>query len=252
MKLIELSDLIPNKKSRGANRRVSRNKTPNNKSKSNVLKNIASTCHSGVPFARIVNVADYSSQPRSWALTQSPPRNVRTLIHWFAKTVTFVNGQSISTSVPVEYNYSFTIATVTPEYSVLTSLFDQYCIHSVIVHLNTTNMSTNSNTLGRVTTAIDYDNIANLGSEASVQEFASAQTCEVSPGLSIERAIMPTVDPQLYQVSSTGYGAARMWVDSASTAVQHYGFRSYWANNTVTALSFDLIVTSIIGFRNSI
>lgn len=163
-----------------------------------------------------------------------------------------MNGQSISTSVPVEYNYSFTIATVTPEYSVLTSLFDQYCIHSVIVHLNTLNFSTNSGTAGRVTTAIDYDNVATLGSEASVQEFSSAQTVEISPGLSIERAINPCVDPQLYQTAGTGYGAARMWVDSASTAVQHYGFRSYWSNNTVSSLSFDLIVTTIIGFRNSI
>jgi hypothetical protein len=218
----------------------------------NVLRTIAASVHSGEPADRVINAADYTYRPQSWVFTQTPPKSIRNQIHWFQKTVTLVNGQSISTSVPVEYNYAFTIATLTPEYTALLSVFDQYAIHSVFIHLNVSNFSTNSGTAGRVTTALDYDNVANLGSEGALQEFASAQTCEVAPGINIERVLMPTVDPQLYQTAGTGYGAARMWVDSASSSVPHYGYRSYWANNTVSSLSFDLVVTSVFGFRNSI
>lgn len=234
--------------SKNKNRRTSQRKGK----KQNYLRSLASSLHAGVPADRITNNADFNSRPKSWVLTQTPPKSLRNLIYWFQKTVTFVNGQSISTSVPGEYNYAFTIATVTPEYTYLLNVFDQYAIHSVIIHLVITNQASSTGIMGRVTTALDYDNVANLGSESSVQEYSTAQTVEVRSGLNIERALMPCVDPQVYQVSGTGYGAARMWLDSASTNIPHYGYRSYWSNNLDTNLSFDLIVTSIIGFRNSI
>jgi len=210
-----------------------------------------------MPQNRITNPVDYQFKVPSFSITQSPPRNLRNQIYWFQKTTTFLSSKSISYTSDTEYNTSFTVSNLIPtEVSALLSLFDQYCIHTIVIHVSVVNSLLNfSGTAGRLTTAIDYDNVANLGSEAAVQEFSTAQTVEVSQGTCVERVLKPCVDLALYQLSGTGYGPTRVWLDSASNAVPHYGFRSYWTGNTYNSgggLIADYVFTAILGFRQSI
>lgn len=211
----------------------------------------------GMPQNRITNPIDYQFRVPSFSITQSPPANLRNQIYWFQKTVTFSSSRSISYTGDTEFNTSVTIANLIPnEVTALLSLFDQYCIHTVVFHVNVVNSLLNfSGTAGRLTTAIDYDNVGNLGSESAVQEFSTAQTVEVTQGTSVERVFKPCVDMAVYQVSGTGYGPTRVWLDSVSNAVPHYGFRSYWTGNTYNSgsgLIADYIVSSVLGFRQSI
>lgn len=212
---------------------------------------------SGMPQNVIRNPVDYSSRIPAFSVTQSPPRNLRNQIYWFQKSITYANALSISATGYTEQNVQFTLATMLPsEYTAFISLFDQYCIHTIVIHINVTNSLLNfSGSAGRLTTAIDYDNIANLGTEVAVQEFSTSQTVEVSQGTCVERVIRPCVDMTIYQASSSGYGPTRVWLDSASPSVPHYGLRTFWINNSYASgggLLADYLITSIIGFRQSI
>jgi hypothetical protein len=213
------------------------------------VRSIAASLHTGPADRRVSNPADYGRRPPSLMITQNPPRNLRNQIYWLQKTITLKNAISISSSTVTEVNFPFLFTDI-PEYATLYPLFDLFCLHSVIVHIaiDTNTISTGAS-FGRLTTAIDYDNVANLGSEPSIQEFASAQTVDLSANLTIERMVQPCVDPYLF---GAYYSSQRMWVDSASYGVNHYGFRSFWAQNTFSALTADYVCTYIFGFRNSI
>lgn len=221
------------------------------------METLLNSSRTSMPQNVIVNRVDYQFKVPSFSITQSPPRNLRNQIYWFQKTVTFLSSKSISYTSDTEYNTSFTVSNLIPnEVTALLSLFDQYCIHTIVIHVNVVNSLLNfSGTAGRLTTAIDYDNVGNLGSEAAVQEFSTAQTVEVTQGTSVERVLKPCVDLAVYQLSGTGYGPTRVWLDSVSNAVPHYGFRSYWTGNTYNSgggLIADYVVTSVLGFRQSI
>jgi hypothetical protein len=171
------------------------------------------------------------------------------MIYWFQKTITLLNAQSISSSTVTEINQAYHLDQI-PEYTSLVALFDAFCLHTVILRINIdTQPASTGASYGRLTTAIDYDNAANLGSEAAIQEFSSSQTVDASGSLSHERVVHPCVDPYLY---GAYYSSQRMWVDSASYGVLHYGIRSFWAQNSFSALTADYIVTFIIGCRNSV
>jgi hypothetical protein len=216
------------------------------------VTDVIKSSHASSFTHRVTNPTDLNAKPRNWLITESPPKNFWNKVYWLKKTVTLVNAASLSTSVPVEGNLSFTVQSLFPEYATILSLFDQYCIHTVVVHLNLDSVGASSGSYGRCTTAIDFDNVANLGGETLVQDFSTAQTVDLSPGLCIERVIQPTVDPVIYQVSGSGYGVGRMWCDSASSSIPHYGFRAFFAQNTISGTTYDVVVTSIIGLRNSI
>jgi hypothetical protein len=237
---------MPNKT---RNRGNPRRRRGQGNSSSNNVRSIAASLHTGPADRRVSNPADYGRRPPNLMITQSPPRNLRNQIYWFQKTITLKNAISISSSTVTEVNFSFLFTDI-PEYTTLYTLFDLFCLHSVIVHIavDTNTISTGAS-FGRLTTAIDYDNVANIASEPAIQEFSSAQTVDLSANLTIERMVMPCVDPYLF---GAYYSSQRMWVDSASYGVQHYGFRSLWAQNAFSGLTADYVCTYIFGFRNSI
>jgi len=234
---------------KSSNRSSGRRRRGQGKSRNSSIRAIAGSLHTGPSDRRVTNPADYGRKPPNLMITQSPPRNLRNQIYWLQKSITLLNATSISSSTITENNFSMKLSDI-PEYSYIIQLFHLFCLHSAIIHISidTTNFSSGAS-LGRVTTAIDYDNVANLGGEPAIQEYSTAQTVDVSPSLTIERMVMPCVDPYLF---GAYYSSQRMWVDSASYAVQHYGFRSVWAQNSFSALTADYIVTYILGFRNSI
>lgn len=186
----------------------------------------------------------------SWLLTQTPPRSIGNHITW-------VSGRSestvtLSTSAPVENNFSFA-ATDIPQLSGLLGYFDQYCIYSVLVAVNFNYNGTTPGALGTMVTAIDYDNVTNLGTFNAIESYQSAVVTKVTPMVSLVRLIKPAVATALYSGASfNNFGILRAWVDSASSAAPHYGFRSFFISTSSTTVVATFDKTYVIGFRNNV
>jgi hypothetical protein len=232
---------------RGVNRRASQNKRSGSGQGNPVDHEIASSHMGGELAKRVTCKQDYIRANLSSILTQSPPKNLQRSIHWFQCQDTRLSAQSISTSVYTEVNFAFSLND-TPFTSAIQALFDQFCIYAVVVNVCHSSISS-SNYLGRFTSAIDYDNTTNLGTEFALQAYSTAQTVEVTPGLNVQRLVKPTVDTTIY---SSQYGPQRLWIDNGSPSTGHYGFRMFWTGNTSSALLVDVICTYIIGARCSV
>jgi hypothetical protein len=235
-----------NKNRRVGNRRANQKQTP--KSNANARALIRDH-HIGGLGGRVSVPADIDRRIISFNLTQNPPAQVRNLIHWFE--VSFLNTTlAISNSVYTEYNLSFALNLLN-NYTHFVNLFDQYCIHSVLIEIAVTATANLGTNLGRLTTAIDYDNLTNLGVENNLMEFSTSNTVEVTTGLTVERYVKPTAKTYL-TASSASYPAEpqRVWIDSSIASATHYGLRTFWYNNSNSSLSADYMCTYIMGMRN--
>jgi len=184
-------------------------------------------------------------------LTQTPPKNIRGAIHWIQAQL--VRVQSLSSSTQTEFNFSFALNDLTNVVG-LTGFFDQYCIYAVCVTVQVNDVGVSATTeTGRGYTAIDYDNVNNIGSEVAIQAYGTCVTWIPGGGSVQQRLIKPCVAPALFNTGAvfTGYGVGRCWIDCASPSVPHYGYRSYYAANSVGGINLDHVITYIIGFRNN-
>jgi hypothetical protein len=202
----------------------------------------------------IVPSQDFARRMPSWLLVQSPPRELRNQIYWIQgkrqQTLT------ISNSVPTENNVSFQFQDLTDLYQ-LTTYFDQYCLYSITVNITPDFEGAGSTlyTFGSVATAIDYDNTNSLGGGfAALESFNSCVVCELTPSQSLQRYLKPCIAPALYTSGAafSGYGVQRLWVDSSTPNVPHYGFRSIFIANTVSGLSCTMDYNYVVGLRNNI
>jgi len=196
---------------------------------------------------------DFGRQPPSWQLVQHPPKQIRNQLMW-------IQGKrqqqlTISNSVPTENNISFQFQDLVDLYG-LTTYFDQYCIYSVTVNITPDFEGAGSTlyTFGTVATAIDYDNTTALGNFAQLEAFSSCVVFEMGPGQSIQRYLKPCVAPALFTSAAAfaGYGVQRMWIDSSTPNLPHYGFRSIFISNTVSGLSASIDMNYVVGLRNNI
>jgi hypothetical protein len=146
------------------------------------------------------------------------PKNMQTQIHWFQSTVS--QTANLSGSGITEANRSFLLNDVAYQ-SQLAQIFDQYAIFAVYIRVVVSGSFSNA---ARVVTAIDYDNTANIG---NINTLMGYSTAAVATALEVqERYIEPCNAPALYNGSAfSAYGQDRMWIDTANTAVPHYGFR---------------------------
>lgn len=184
-------------------------------------------------------------------LTQTPPKNIRGQIHWVQAQYVRVN--SLSSSANSEINYSFALSDIANVVG-FTGFFDQYCIYAVVITVQCNDVGVSASTeTGRGYTAIDYDNVNNIGSEAAIQAYGTCVTWIPGGGSVQQRLIKPCVAPAYYNTGAvfTGFGVGRCWIDSASPSVPHYGYRSYYAANTVGGINLDHVITYVIGFRNN-
>lgn len=193
---------------------------------------------------------DLFRRKSSWLLTQSPPRVIGNQIYWIQGKVE--TSGTVSASVPTEFNFAFHFSDLTNLVG-LASFFDQYCIYSVVVSINFNYSGTTPSGLGTMFTAIDFDNIATLGSAALIESYESCLTTKVTATQSVQRLVHPCISPALYSGSAfTNFGLLRGWVDSANTGTPHYGFRSYFISNVGTTLTVNYDFNFVIGLRNSI
>lgn len=200
----------------------------------------------------IVPSADFERRPPSWLLNQTPPRSLRNQLIWVQGKRQVVT--TISNSAVTEANFSFNFGDLADLVG-LAPFFDQYCIYSVTANVTPDFEGAGSTlyTFGACATAIDYDNVTNLGTFDKVEAFASAVVAELTPSQSLQRYIKPCVAPALFTSSAafSGYGVQRMWIDSAITTVPHYGFRSIFISNTVSGLSVSFDFNYVVGLRNN-
>jgi hypothetical protein len=193
---------------------------------------------------------DFFRRMGSWILTQTPPRVLSNQIYWIQGKVE--TGQTISASVPTEVNFAFHFSDLTNLVGIA-AFFDQYCIYSVVMNINFNYSGTTPSGLGTCFTAIDFDNIANLGSATAIEAYESCLTTKVTSSQSIQRLVHPTVAPALYSGSAfTNFGISRMWVDCANTGTPHYGMRSYFISNVGTTLTANFDFNFVVGLRNNI
>jgi hypothetical protein len=209
--------------------------------------------HHAASKADVLSVpADFKNNIRNWALRQDPPRNFMRAVHWIQSSIRG-SFSTNTTGTPVESNLSFSLNQNLNDYTNYAAIFDQYCIHSAIVRVTPQLSTGGSNQVyGRIITALDYDNVANLGSEATLLQYNSAVESELIIGRSMERLVRPAMAPATWSGGAfSGYGVSRMWLNSTSTGVPHYGIR-VMVSGASNQIAVDYIVTVMFGFRNNL
>jgi len=180
-----------------------------------------------------------------------PPRNFLSAVHWVQATFTTTMPLSGVGSI-TEGNQSFTLNQNVPDYATYVGVYDQYCMFSAVVRV-AANFATelNTGTIGRIYTAIDYDNTSNLGSVNAIQAFGSCEVNELIHGQSVERYVEPA---GVSLLAGSSLGLTRSWVNSSTPGAPHYGVRVMATLNgsLITTLTVDIAVTVIVGFRNNI
>jgi hypothetical protein len=236
---------MPNKQNRRSSRSSKKRNNPNDLM---TVQSSRSTAAAQVAFPK----EDLNRRFRAWILNQSPPRALSNQIFWIQGKRQ--STQVISTTAPVEFNLAFYLSD-TPDISPLSGFFDQYCIFSVVVNLPFNYSGTTPGGLGSVFTAIDFDNVGNIGGPDAIESYESCLSSKISADQSIQRLIHPCVAQSLYTTTGgafAGYSVSRSWIDSANSSVPHYGFRSFYISNVGTTLTALYDVNYVFGFRNNL
>jgi len=217
-------------------------------------KAIVAAHHAAARGDYLFDAADLGRRPQSMLLTQHPPKKIQDQIHWVqTSTLNLATLPAGPGGSLLEFNQAFQIGSI-PFSSAWVSVYDQYCIYSVMVRITAESTGASSASLGRITTAIDYDSVQAVGSETSLLGFASAISSELTLGKSYERYIKPCVTLNTGTGPSTtvsGSGVARLWLDSAFSSIPHYGFRAILAGNLGNTCTISMHITWTVGFRNS-
>jgi hypothetical protein len=150
-------------------------------------------------------------------------------------------------------SYYFTLTSNTAVSSTLTSLFDQYRFLAarfrIIPRQNL--IAPVTSTYPPLYVVIDYDNATSPASRAAIQAYSNCSETQVYE--SIERVFCPHVALAAYTSTFSGYAnAAKMWIDSGTPNVQHYGVK-YWIDTCPLPLPvWDVEVEYWVQFRNTI
>lgn len=133
------------------------------------------------------------------------------------------------------------------------SVFDQYMIEAIEVWLIPTYQDTSGgNTNSVIYTTIDYDD---SNTPTSLPNMRQIQNCiETTSYEGTHRIWVPhcAITTQNSTGSSTASGSANVpapWIDSASPAVNHYGFKAAMKASAVTTV-LRLVVRYHLAFRN--
>lgn len=201
---------------------------------------LASTTSSGSAF-RVRNADDVSRAPLAPDVNRlHMPKALQTQIHWIQTSTD--STVALANNAITEKNLTFQLSDTTVAGSIA-GLFDQYAIFAVNVRIIVSNSATVATSPPLFTTAIDYDNVTNLGNLAVLRSYSTAVTSTVNEIQ--ERYIEPCNAPALYSGSVfTHFGQSRMWVDTTNTTTPHYGLR-------MIVGSLGAAVTGVISFETT-
>jgi len=173
----------------------------------------------------------------------------RTVTHKFtrlAAPVTLTN----STVTETLYAFQFLLSYV-PSYTEFTALYDQYQIAAV--HLRfvpTVNTSTPLDPLqGFIILAVDYDDSTTPANIDALYQYGSAAV--FGAGKEIRFTLRPRAALAAYSGAFTSYANfGNMWIDIASSNVQHYGLKVGMSASTPVH-TWSVFATYVLRFRSS-
>jgi len=153
----------------------------------------------------------------------------------------------------VDNGFSFTFGAL-DGYASLAAVFDQYRIIQIsVTFAPTLNMVTSSSggvQVGNFYTVIDFDNAAT----ANVAALRQYENCMTTPAYAPQtRTFTPHVALAAYGGAFTSYAnEGPKWIDSASTAVQHYGVKTALTSCAVTStIIYEVTARLVIQLRNT-
>jgi hypothetical protein len=175
------------------------------------------------------------------------PRNY--LFRFLDSTQTLLSGSNVGTTAG---SYYFSL-NANVQSGTLVSLFDQYrflaCRFRFLPRQNL--IAPSASTYPPLYTVIDYDNATAPASRGAIQSYSNCSESQVYE--SVERTFCPHIATAAYSGSFTSYSnMAKVWIDSASPSVQHYGIK-YWIDTCPIPIPvWDIVVEYWIQFRNTI
>lgn len=180
-------------------------------------------------------------------------------IHTFKQTI---NAQNIYND-PIASNgfgFNFQLAQL-DQVATFGDLFDQYRIDSVTIKLlpraQTTHDpgTTTGSTPSYFYSTIDYDdgNVPTTLSE--LREYEKCKVLTSTQGKVYNIKIVPRVALAAFSGAFTSYAnKSKMWIDCASTTVQHYGWKCIFppagVGNAVGSVNYDVMITFKVSFQN--
>jgi len=177
------------------------------------------------------------------------PRNVQSLIAWDSVKV---NSIITGTSSIVETNFGAMLSTH-PQSSSWQTLFDQWTIPQFTVEFDSQIPPGSTSIPPVLYTALDFDNVSNLGSIQALEDYSSSEARQLTTGVRVMRSVRPSV--KVVQgvsggsTSTSGVQGA-MWVDSGQNTTVFYGVRSILGISPSTVL--NVTWTIWYAFRNQI
>jgi len=235
--------MTPNKSNKRGGGRVPQNKSPNK----GVDRLIIDSAKATGSTSNVV-ASDLLLKRQNFNIVSQPPRSLGNQTFWAKLSIDL--SQNISSSVVSENNLLF-VAGSFNGFSNAASFFDQYCIYSIVASF-VSNMTTGAAV--KIMTAIDYDNVANVGI-AGIQGFSSFNESALggNGADSLIRFLRPCIAPQVTSSNlPVAGGISRAWLDIAYASVSHYGLRIvYPIAATTTSGAVGVTITAIFGFRNN-
>jgi len=176
------------------------------------------------------------------------PKSIANQIYWIRQTV--VKSQITSTATVItEQDLNFTLNDL-DGVSNLSAIFDQYCIHTVIVrYIPGANAATaGSVNVSRLYTAIDYDDSTAVGL-AGIRQYDNLLVS--SSTVQQERILHPRIAVSAYSSTFGAFANQRSWVDCASSGVNHYGIKAILdvASSSTSTTSIVPECEYIVAFR---
>jgi hypothetical protein len=152
---------------------------------------------------------------------------------------------STSTTVPTGATLAVTLQMFT-NYSEYTNCFDQYRIEQLEVWLEPS--ATQEAVTNALVTCVDLDDVNTVSGPTVIQDKQGALVGNGIQGR--YHRWRPHVAVAEFGGTFTGYGnIPATWIDTASPAVQHYGFKAGAASTPGGSLNYNLSVRAVISFR---
>lgn len=193
-----------------------------------------------------VNWVDLKIRPLSGAIPSSVPRSVSNQVVWDVVKINSVI--TVPTSGIVETNFQATLNSH-PQVASWTALFDQWCIPRMSVTFESQYMSNSVSPPCFIVTALDFDNVTNLGTIGLLEDYSNANNVVMSQAVRFTRSIKPCL--KVAGAIATGQSVSQLWCDSAQPAIPWFGIRSI-AGSSGTTYPISAFLTIWFAFRNQI